>query len=519
MVAIRIAKGPQSGQSFEFRARVVSVGRSAANSLPIDDEFVSSEHGRISVENGHCIYRDLNSTNGTLVRRGEREWQLGKDSPEIELADGDKIILGGTELEVSISAPETVVASTDLGTLTDTDAAVLTDRDRLLAIYEMERTIHRELDPSRLGERVLGAVLEAFPAAESAAIGSIDAETHEITGVVSSAARGRTTMPISKSMAHKAVEERRAICFQDAQAALDGAKSVVMSGVRCAMCAPLWTGTEMRGVLQVASTKGPDSFSEGDLDLFTVFANRAAIALANAELNEERQRTAHFQELTDYLANELRCAATGLVEWLQPLEEGQFGDLDDLQLEAVRTGRIGAQMVSTLVTNMTDLSQLRDPGIVLEPTPVELHKAAQIPLKLAGAKAEIEGIEIRSDVAPDSPRVTADPQLLRRIILNLLFFGVSWGDTAGPVVLASDADESHGILSLCWQGEPVPEEHRESIFDPETQARLWKDLGRRSVGIGLAFCKVAVEAMEGRIWVETSESQNSLHVALPLAKA
>jgi K+-sensing histidine kinase KdpD len=150
--------------------------------------------------------------------------------------------------------------------------------------------------------------------------------------------------------------------------------------------------------------------------------------------------------------------------------------------------------------------------------PVELHEAAQIPLKLAGAKAEIEGIEIRSEVAADSPRVTADPQLLRRIILNLLFFGVSWGDTAAPVVLAADADESHGILSLRWQGETVPEEHRESIFDPETQARLWKDLGRRSVGIGLAFCKVAVEAMEGSIWVESSESQNSLHVALPVAE-
>jgi K+-sensing histidine kinase KdpD len=442
---------------------------------------------------------------------------LGSHQPALDLEDGDRIVLGNTVLEVAVRAPETVVASSDLGRLDDTSAVLLTDRDRLLAIYEMERTIHGELDPSRLGQRVLTATLDAFPAATSATIGFVDAETLEVMGVMSSAVRGQTSAPISSSVARRAIEEKRAICFEDAQADLAGAKSVVISGVRCAMCAPLWTGTEMRGVLQVTSTAAPSSFSEKDLDLFTVFANRAAIALANADLHEARQRTAHFQELTDYLANELRGAATGLVEWLQPLEEGQFGELDELQAEAVRTGRIGAQMVSTLVTSMTDLSQLREPDLVLEATPVALHEAAQVPLKLAGAKAELEGIELEADLGSESPRVTADLQLLRRVILNLLFFGMAWGDTSSPVVLSGDADEDSGILSVSWRGDPIPEEHRQDVFDPETQAHLWTDLGRRSVGIGLAFCKVAVEAMGGRIWVETSDSQNSVRLALPLA--
>jgi K+-sensing histidine kinase KdpD len=285
------------------------------------------------------------------------------------------------------------------------------------------------------------------------------------------------------------------------------------------MCAPLWTGTEMCGVLQVASVASSRCFSEKDLNLFTVFANRAAIALANAQLNDERQRTAHFRELSDYLANELRCAATGLVEWLRPLEDGDFGHLDDLQLEAVRTGRVGAQMVSTMVTSMTDLAQLRQPDLVLELQPVALHEAAEIPVKLASARAEMESIQVKCDPSPEVPPVMADPQLLQRVILNLLFFGMVWGQASGQVALACGMAEGVPVVRLEWEGDPIPVEHRDDIFDPATQARLWRDLGHRSVGIGLAFCRLAVQRMGGRIWMDASEGKNSIRLSLPVASA
>ncbi|NIR00920.1 MAG: hypothetical protein GTN78_12090, partial [Gemmatimonadales bacterium] len=58
----------------------------------------------------------------------------------------------------------TLLATADLKALEDTDARLRRDRDTLLAVYEMERRIHAELDPAKLGQRVLQAVLSAFPA-------------------------------------------------------------------------------------------------------------------------------------------------------------------------------------------------------------------------------------------------------------------------------------------------------------------------------------------------------------------
>ncbi len=517
VIVVTVVEGSHPGRSFDSGEGSVSLGRARGNTIEIDDEFVSSRHGRIDLEEGHFTYRDLGSKNGSVVRRGRREWQPGSDLAELTLEDGDRIVLGRTVLEVAIGPAAALLATADLKALEDTDARLRRDRDTLLAVYEMERQIHTELDPGKLGQRVLQAVLSAFPAAEWAAIASVDPGTLEVTGVLSQAAPRRKAGLMSCSMVRKALGERRAICFENAQAALADADSVLASGLQCAMCAPLWTGTEMRGALQVASVAAPRCFSEKDLDLFTVFANRAAIALANAELNAERQRTAHFRELSDYLAHELRCAATGLAEWLKPLEEGDFGELDDLQLEAVRTGRIGAQMVSTLVTSMTDLAQLREPDLVLEERPTSLREAAEIPVKLASAKADMEGIQVRCDLGAGVPPVIADPQLLQRVMLNLLFFGMAWGQASGRVVLASSVEEGAPILRLEWEGEPIPPEHGDDLFDPGTQARLWRDLGHRSVGIGLAFCRLAVRRMGGRIWAEASEGGNSIRLSLPVA--
>ncbi len=174
-------------------------------------------------------------------------------------------------------------------------------------------------------------------------------------------------------------------------------------------------------------------------------------------------------------------------------------------------------MVSTLVTSMTDLAQLREPDLVLEERPTSLREAAEIPVKLASAKADMEGIQVRCDLGAGVPPVIADPQLLQRVILNLLFFGMAWGQASGRVVLASSVEEGAPILRLEWEGEPIPPEHGDDLFDPGTQARLWRDLGHRSVGIGLAFCRLAVRRMGGRIWAEASEGGNSIRLSLPVA--
>jgi signal transduction histidine kinase len=531
MIAISVVSGKQSGERFECDEEVISVGRGRSNLIVVDDEHVSFQHGQIALQEGEYVYRDLNSRNGSILVRETRRWKLDRVVPEMKLRQGDRIILGFTELEVAVEAPATVrppatkiirTQRTDLATTDAADAegvynALRKDRETLLTIYELERQIHLAPELSGMEQRVLKAVLNVFPEASSVSIGTVQPGSLNITEFASLAAAGQEEEPISQYMARRALQELKAVCAEEVRTERAGTGPVVASSERCVMCAPLWTGSALRGVIQAFGTARPGCFSGRDLDLFTLFANRAATALTNAELNEQRQRTAHFQELTEYLAHELRCAATGLAEWLRPLEDGQFGELRDLQFEAVHTARLGAQMVGTLVTSMTDLAQLRDPGLLLDVAPVGLDKAAELPVRLAGQIAVSRGLATpvhrpRSGLPP----VMANLELLQRAILNLLLFAMAWAEPSAPLILASrlGRDEGTQVLSVHWSGEQIPREERERIFDPETQARLWKDLGHRSAGIGLTFCQLAVARMGGRIRLEASDATSSLEVSL-----
>ncbi len=406
MIAISVVSGKQSGERFECDEEVISVGRGRSNLIVVDDEHVSFQHGQIALQEGEYVYRDLNSRNGSILVRETRRWKLDRVVPEMKLRQGDRIILGFTELEVAVEAPPTVrppatktirTQRTDLATTDAADAegvynALRKDRETLLTIYELERQIHLAPELSGMEQRVLKAVLNVFPEASSVSIGTVQPGSLNITEFASLAAAGQEEEPISQYMARRALQELKAVCAEEVRTERAGTGPVVASSERCVMCAPLWTGSALRGVIQAFGTARPGCFSGRDLDLFTLFANRAATALTNAELNEQRQRTAHFQELTEYLAHELRCAATGLAEWLRPLEDGQFGELRDLQFEAVHTARLGAQMVGTLVTSMTDLAQLRDPGLLLDVAPVGLDEAAELPVRLAGQIAVSRGL-------------------------------------------------------------------------------------------------------------------------------
>jgi len=452
--------------------------------------------------------------------------------PEFELEDGDRVIVGQTVLELAIVEPEvaralatrsmrterTELAVTDITDVDTIYESLRRDRETLLAIYEMERKVHLEFDPARMRERVLEAVLDAYEGASSVSIAAVDRQSLQITEVSSLAAAGQEPEQVSQYMAHRAVRESKAVCSDESRIERAGAGPVVAQTDRCVMCAPLWTGRDLWGVIQVFSSAAPSRFSAQDLELLTVFASRASVALANAELNEERQRTAHFRELTDYLANELRGAATGLVGWLAPLEEGKLGQLAGLQLEAVRTARMGAQMVSTMVTSMTDLAQLKQPNAPVKLEPVRLDTAVAVPFRLAREMAACHGIA-EPIYRPEAglPPVIADSELLQRVVLNLMLFGMAWGEASAPVILTAGRKDGTGLLSVEWSGDQVPEKHREDIFDPDTQAKLWKSMGRRSVGTGLAFCSLAVRHMGGRIWLGSPTSGNSLKVALLLA--
>ena len=110
-----------------------------------------------------------------------------------------------------------------------------------------------------------------------------------------------------------------------------------------------------------------------------------------------------------------------------------------------------------------------------------------------------------------------DPDLMRRVLINLISNALKFSSRrVGVTVQVRPAVDAGVRFSVSDRGPGVPPAHRESIFDPFT--RVGDPAGRsvRGWGLGLAFCRLAVQAHGGRIWCDATPGGGArFHVTLP----
>lgn len=112
--------------------------------------------------------------------------------------------------------------------------------------------------------------------------------------------RPRSEVPISKTMLEEVMREKVALLTYDALSdqRLAGTESVRIHQIRAAMCAPLWSGEKIIGVMQLDTPHHTGSFTEPDVDLLATLANYCAVAI-------ERNRAARDAEFERGVRNRL----------------------------------------------------------------------------------------------------------------------------------------------------------------------------------------------------------------------
>ena len=99
------------------------------------------------------------------------------------------------------------------------------------------------------------------------------------------------------------------------------------------------------------------------------------------------------------------------------------------------------------------------------------------------------------------PSVLADPNQIRRVLTNLVDNAIKYSPKGGALTVTAVRQNNMVEVSVTDAGPGVAPEERERIFDRFTQAETG-GIRPRGFGLGLSYCKLAVEAHNGRIWVE-----------------
>ncbi|HEX7663995.1 MAG TPA: response regulator [Polyangiaceae bacterium] len=215
----------------------------------------------------------------------------------------------------------------------------------------------------------------------------------------------------------------------------------------------------------------------------------------DALVRAQRQREELMQHVVHDLKNPLGAIEMNARYLLSSLPA------DDL-LDATRDIVDSAGALRRMVMNLLDICRSEEGELVPTLSEVNVDKLVTTVIGEHTRESIERHVELRGTVSPNCTTVRADQDLLRRVLENLVVNAIRHAPRKSSIEVYADCNEDNQLeLHVRDNGEGVPEAFREKVFDKYVRLEPSpSSLSNR--GLGLTFCRIAVEAHGGKVWVE-----------------
>jgi signal transduction histidine kinase len=248
---------------------------------------------------------------------------------------------------------------------------------------------------------------------------------------------------------------------------------------------PLLVRGESLGVLHVG-TLVPRDFTQDEVELLQLVAERVAIAIERAQLHEELIQLDQLKlNFVAIASHELRTPAASVYGVLKTLAERGRELNEELRDELLRVGVEQGERLRRLLEELLDLSRLDARAVSVEPRPVVLKSALADVIHGAVANSDAVVLDIPDDLA-----AVVDPLVLERVVSNLVANAFRYG--APPVRISAQQRDRHLRVSVEDRGPGIPKELEGRIFD-----RFARGGGETGHGLGLAIARAYAQAHGG----------------------
>lgn len=237
------------------------------------------------------------------------------------------------------------------------------------------------------------------------------------------------------------------------------------------------------------------------------------------QVTNERLRLLHSakQTFASMVVHDLRTPLSAMMSALALLKIDDTLKFNQRQQETMNGALAAGQQLVRLTDTLLDLQRLEDRQLPLTLEPIHPNSLITASLERLTPMLEVHEIRTQTDLEENLPPLWVDWMVSQRVIENLLDNAIKFTPPGGQISLTSRLKDDHVVFAITDTGPGIPDDQQKIMFDRFNQLSFDSALVQPGFDLGLAFCKLATDAMQGRIWVNSELGRGStFYVAFPI---
>jgi signal transduction histidine kinase len=226
-------------------------------------------------------------------------------------------------------------------------------------------------------------------------------------------------------------------------------------------------------------------------------------------------------DLTDMVVHDLRSPLSGINLSIDMLAES-FKDPEKkaFQDRFIGNARSSIQRMLNLINQLLDMTRLEAGQLELNRASIPISDLLNTRAKAFTVQSEANKVKLMVEPANGLPCVLADENFISRVLDNLIDNALKYTGSGGTISLLAKPNGREVIVQVQDTGEGIPSDSLNRIFEKYAQVKNQENKEtRQGTGLGLPFCRMVVEAHDGRIWVDSKVGVGStFSFTLPISE-
>ena len=225
----------------------------------------------------------------------------------------------------------------------------------------------------------------------------------------------------------------------------------------------------------------------------------------NRTIEQAYERLRQLEQLRDTLthmiAHDMRSPLTGILAALDFLQSDTASQITAESREDLQLGVDSVRELIRMINDLLDVSRMEASELPLERARCNVDELARRALESLGARTRNRSIELLG--LGELPALDCDPELIRRVLVNLLDNAIKYTPASEVVRIRATQDGGTARIEVADNGPGIPQDSKGLIFEKFGVIKQPLPSRLHSTGLGLAFCRLAVEAHGGAIGVDS----------------